>query len=182
QRMLDDPLPEDPVPAARERLRDLRDVRADRLGLGPRCSVPLRERHLLDELGVGERAWVDVADPGHVLKIARERRRLGGLGRRPSPGGRDISEEGTGVSWKTLRAPRFLGGVGIGAALAIAAVVVTSATGGGRSLVTAGINGLDYAPPDMVLYNGKIATQNSKHQVVQAIAIRDGNVLATGTN
>ena len=86
------------------------------------------------------------------------------------------------MSWKTLRAPRFLGGVGIGAALAIAAVVATNATGGGRSLVTAGINGLDYAPPDMVLYNGKIATQNSKRQVVQAIAIRDGNVLATGTN
>ncbi len=86
------------------------------------------------------------------------------------------------MSWKTLRAPRFLGGVGIGATLAIAAVVATNATGGGRSLVTAGINGLDYAPPDMVLYNGKIATQNSKRQVVQAIAIRDGNVLATGTN
>lgn len=86
------------------------------------------------------------------------------------------------MSWKTLRAPRFLGGVGIGAALAIAAVVATSATGGGRSLVTAGINGLDYAPPDMVLYNGKIATQNSKRQIVQAIAIRDGNVLAVGTS
>src|SRR5205807_332600 len=64
---------------------------------------------------------------------------------------------GAFVSWKTLRAPRFLGGVGIGAALAIAAVVATNATGGGRSLVTAGINGLDYAPPDMVLYNGKDA-------------------------
>jgi predicted amidohydrolase YtcJ len=86
------------------------------------------------------------------------------------------------LSWKTLRAPRFLGGVGLGAALAIAAIVATNATGGGRSLVTAGINGLDYAPPDMVLYNGKIATQDAKRHVVQAIAIRDGEVLATGTN
>src|SRR5207237_7821199 len=75
-----------------------------------------------------------------------------------------------------------LGGVSIGAAVAIVAVVATNATGGGRSLVTAGINGLDYAPPDMVLFNGKIATQDSKRSIVQAIAIRDGNVLATGTN
>src|SRR6185437_6887187 len=34
----------------------------------------------------------------------------------------------------------------------------------------------------MVLYNGKIATQNAKRQIVQAIAIRDGSVLATGTD
>jgi predicted amidohydrolase YtcJ len=33
-----------------------------------------------------------------------------------------------------------------------------------------------------VLFNGKIATQNAKRQIVQAIAIRNGNVLATGTN
>jgi predicted amidohydrolase YtcJ len=72
--------------------------------------------------------------------------------------------------------------VAIGAALAVAAVIATSATGGGKALVTAGVNGLDYAPPDMVLFNGKIATENNKRQIVQAIAIRDGNVLATGTS
>jgi hypothetical protein len=72
--------------------------------------------------------------------------------------------------------------VGIGAAIAVAAVVATNATGGGKSLVTAGINGLDYAPPSMVLYNGKIATQDREHHVVQAIALRDGKVLATGTD
>jgi predicted amidohydrolase YtcJ len=65
--------------------------------------------------------------------------------------------------------------------VAITAVAVTTATGGGRSLVTAGINGLDYAPPDMVLYNGKVATQDAKRTIVQAIALRDGKVLAVGT-
>src|SRR5262249_870943 len=155
---------------------------ADRLRLRPRRPVALRARHLLDELGVGQRGGIDVADACHVLKIATARRRLGAVGgRRPSARRPDISEEDF-VSWRTLRAPRFLGGVGIGAMLAIAAVVAANATGGGRSLVTAGINGLDYAPPDMVLFNGKVATENSKRQIVQAIAIRDGNVLATGTN
>ncbi len=86
------------------------------------------------------------------------------------------------MNWKTLKTPRLLGGVGIGVALALVAVIATNATGGGRALVTAGVNSLDYAPPDMVLYNGKIATQDAKRSIVQAIAIRAGSVLAVGTN
>src|SRR4051812_46645654 len=36
------------------------------------------------------------------------------------------------------------------------------------------------ASADLILTNGKIATQNERRSIVQALAIRDGRVLATG--
>ena len=36
--------------------------------------------------------------------------------------------------------------------------------------------------PDLVLYNGKISTVDANNSTVQAIAIRDGTIIATGGN
>ena len=133
-----------------------------KLGLRPRRCRCIAARRPSPRPARGR---VDVADARHALKIAAERRGSLSLwlegGERRDQGGRSLVGGGPS-ELEDLRARGFLGGVGIGAALAIAAVVATSAAGGGRcSLVTAGINGLDYAPPDMVLYNGKIATQTA---------------------
>ena len=38
------------------------------------------------------------------------------------------------------------------------------------------------SPPNLILVNGKIATVDPKDTMVQAVAIRDGKILATGTN
>ena len=62
QRMLDDAPAEDPVPTARERLRNVGDVRADRLRLRARRAEPARPFQIRDELGIGERRRIDIAD------------------------------------------------------------------------------------------------------------------------
>jgi predicted amidohydrolase YtcJ len=87
---------------------------------------------------------------------------LGGPGRRKQPRRR---------GWRA-------GSVG---AATLAAVVSTAA------LVKAGpfAAGPDVNPggsPDMILYNGKISTVDSGDSVVQALAIRGGDVIATGDN
>jgi len=41
---------------------------------------------------------------------------------------------------------------------------------------------LHRAPPDTVLYNGKVSTVDARGSTVQAVAIRDGEILATGGN
>src|SRR5436190_2381026 len=38
------------------------------------------------------------------------------------------------------------------------------------------------SPPDLVLSNGKIITVDERFTIAQAVAIRGGRVLATGTN
>jgi len=38
----------------------------------------------------------------------------------------------------------------------------------------------DLGVPDIVLYNGKISTVDQRNTVVEAIAVRDGEILATG--
>ena len=35
---------------------------------------------------------------------------------------------------------------------------------------------------DMILYNGKVATQDERRSFVEAIALREGRVLAVGTD
>ena len=40
----------------------------------------------------------------------------------------------------------------------------------------------DVNAPTLVLLNGKILTMNDQSQVVQAVAIRDGKILAAGDN
>jgi predicted amidohydrolase YtcJ len=37
-------------------------------------------------------------------------------------------------------------------------------------------------PPDQILHNGKIATQDDRRSVAEAAAIRDGKFLAVGSN
>jgi predicted amidohydrolase YtcJ len=65
--------------------------------------------------------------------------------------------------------------------LAAASVVALNATGGQRTLVAAGVNSLDYAPPDTIFFNGKISTEDAKNSTVEALAVRNGDILATGT-
>jgi predicted amidohydrolase YtcJ len=87
------------------------------------------------------------------------------------------------VSWKKAATPRKTGRAAVLLLCLVGAFVVAlNATGGQHTLVAAGVNGLDYAPPDTVLFNGKISTQDAKDSTVQAIAIRGGDVLAVGTN
>src|SRR3979411_641212 len=40
----------------------------------------------------------------------------------------------------------------------------------------------DLSSPDLVLINGKILTMNDRSSVVEALAVMDGKVLATGSN
>jgi predicted amidohydrolase YtcJ len=58
--------------------------------------------------------------------------------------------------------------------------VLASAGGGGDAKPPQALGNLGV--PDMVLYNGKISTVDEDNSVVDAIAIRDGEVLATGSN
>ena len=37
-------------------------------------------------------------------------------------------------------------------------------------------------PADLILHNGKVATQNDRRSVVKAAAIRDGKFVATGSD
>ena len=37
-------------------------------------------------------------------------------------------------------------------------------------------------PPDLILHNGKIATQDDRRSLVEAAAIRDGRFLAAGSD
>ena len=69
QLVVHDPLPEDRVPRARERLRDGRDVGPDGLRLGPWRSVPARTVKIVDELRIGECRRVDVAEARHLHHI-----------------------------------------------------------------------------------------------------------------
>ena len=71
ERMLDEPVPEDGVPGARERLRDGGNMRADRLCLGPRRPEAASLLEVLDQLGVGQGTGVDVADARHGAQASR---------------------------------------------------------------------------------------------------------------
>lgn len=87
------------------------------------------------------------------------------------------------MSWKQVARSRQSGRLAIVLLVLVAAAsIALNATSGGKVLVAQGVNGLDYVPPDMILYDGKISTQNAKDETVQAIAIRNGVVLATGTD
>ncbi len=61
-------------------------------------------------------------------------------------------------------------GVGVAAACAVVALVFSA------SALAAG------GSPDIVLYNGKISTVDASNTTVQAVAIRDGKIVARGSN
>ena len=87
------------------------------------------------------------------------------------------------MSWRNAATPRNAARTAVVlSCIAAAFVVALNATGGQRTLVAAGVNSLDYAPPDTVLYNGKISTEDAQDSTVEALAIRNGTVLATGTD
>jgi hypothetical protein len=77
QRVVEDPLPEDALPRAHERLRDDGDVEANRLCLGTRRAVEPRVLEVRRELRIVDRRRVDVADSSHdeTVTIDREERR-----------------------------------------------------------------------------------------------------------
>jgi len=62
-----------------------------------------------------------------------------------------------------------------GAALGMSGIVAGCATSGGNPAPGS-------AMADTILANGRIATQNERRAMVQALAIKDGRVLATGDN
>ena len=64
------------------------------------------------------------------------------------------------------------------AAVGSAAVMAGAVPGIGGSNTTENVGGA----PDLVLYNGKISTVDASNTEVQAIAIRDGDIIATGTD
>jgi predicted amidohydrolase YtcJ len=64
------------------------------------------------------------------------------------------------------------------AAIASTAVLANAGGWGGDESRPADLRRL--GAPDIVLYNGKISTVDARDSVVQAIAIRDGKILATG--
>jgi hypothetical protein len=64
----------------------------------------------------------------------------------------------------------------LAAALAAGLFVVTGAYSGWSN----GGGAVREAAPDLVLYNGKISTVDPDNSTVQAVAIRDGEIIATG--
>jgi predicted amidohydrolase YtcJ len=87
------------------------------------------------------------------------------------------------VSRKSVGKARHAGRLGVALlCLAAAFAVALNATGGQHVLVAAGVNDLNYAPPQIILYNGKVSTENAKNETAQALAIRSGTILAAGAN
>jgi hypothetical protein len=71
----------------------------------------------------------------------------------------------------------------IAAALAaIASTTVLANAGGGRDDHGKSLDVGDLGVPDLVLYDGKISTVDKRNSTVEAIAIRDGEIMATGTS
>ena len=66
----------------------------------------------------------------------------------------------------------------LAAALTAGLVIAAVAYSGGGTARTKGAN--TKAPPDVVLYDGKVTTLGGPNSTVEAIAIRDGKILATG--
>ena len=69
---------------------------------------------------------------------------------------------------------KLLIGLGLVAAIVVAAI---SASPQSVNQQVAAANA-----PDMILYNGKISTVDKENTDVQAIAIRDGDIIATGAD
>ena len=71
-----------------------------------------------------------------------------------------------------------LGGTATVAAVVSTAVIAGAVPGIGGSDIVRNVAGA----PDMLLYNGKISTVDADNTEVQAIAIRDGDIIATGSD
>ena len=73
--------------------------------------------------------------------------------------------------------------IALGGTATVAVVVSTAVIAG----AVPGIGGSDVVPnvagaPDLLLYNGKISTVDTDNTEVQAIAIRNGDIIATGSD
>jgi predicted amidohydrolase YtcJ len=66
----------------------------------------------------------------------------------------------------------------IAAAAALLMVTTTAVVAGGGKSTPADVHRAD--APDLVLYNGKISTVDESNSEVQGIAVRDGEIIATG--
>ncbi len=67
-------------------------------------------------------------------------------------------------------------------AAAIGSTAVLASAGGGRDDDRGGLKVGDLGVPDIVLYDGKISTVDKRNSTVEAIAIRDGEIMATGSS
>ena len=79
---------------------------------------------------------------------------------------------------KLVRPVRRRAFVLAGVAFAVAVAATAAAVGASRFAPPAAVKRAD--APDLVLYNGKISTVDASNSTVEAIAIRDGKILATG--
>lgn len=71
-------------------------------------------------------------------------------------------------------------GLGLARALAAASVVIATTAGAGSDDKSA--EAKRGGAPDLILYNGRISTVDADNSTVEAIAIRDGKIIATGRN
>ena len=65
---------------------------------------------------------------------------------------------------------------------AIASTAVLANAGGGNGKGDQGLKLGHLGTPDLVLYDGRISTVDKRNSTVEAIAIRDGEIMATGTS
>ena len=86
-----------------------------------------------------------------------------------------------GRSCKRLQWSRALTVV-VATLAAIASTAVLANAGGGNDQGNQGLNVGQLGTPDIVLYNGKISTVDKQNSTVEAIAIRDGEIMATGNS
>jgi predicted amidohydrolase YtcJ len=81
---------------------------------------------------------------------------------------------------RRARVRTFVSSLALVAAVALAGAYAASARQSAVGTASAGNPVL--SPPDLLLVSGKITTEDAKSSSVQALAIRAGDVLATGTN
>src|SRR5215216_1111044 len=81
--------------------------------------------------------------------------------------------------WRSVRVPAFAA-VGACALVGVVSGAVAGFGNGGSPPIDPSSRLARLAPPDVVLYNGKVSTVDAHDSVVEAVAIRDGDILATG--
>ncbi len=81
-------------------------------------------------------------------------------------------------SCKRLQSNAFV--VVVATLAAVASTTVLASAGGDKDRGDRGLNIGALGTPDLILYDGKISTVDSRNSTVEAIAIRDGEIMATG--